>query len=73
MTSATRPRKRSFKIAGHDTSISLEEAFWDAFRRACEADNRPMAQVLEEIDRSRGDVGLSSAVRVWVLEWAIAQ
>ncbi len=65
---ATRPVKRSFSIAGHRTSISLEAAFWEAFRELCEADGVAMAQRLAEIDRARGDQsGLSGAVRVWVL------
>jgi predicted DNA-binding ribbon-helix-helix protein len=67
-TLASRPVKRSFSIAGHRTSISLEAAFWEAFRELCEADGVAMAQRLAEIDRARGDQsGLSGAVRVWVL------
>lgn len=65
---ASRPVKRSFTIAGHRTSISLEAAFWDAFRDLCEGDGVSMAERLGEIDRARGDrSGLSGAVRVWVL------
>ena len=64
----SRPVKRSFSIAGHRTSISLEAAFWEAFRELCEADGVTMAARLAEIDRARGDQsGLSGAVRVWVL------
>ena len=65
---ASRPDKRSFSIAGHRTSISLEAAFWDAFRELCDADGVAMAARLAEIDRARGDQsGLSGAVRVWIL------
>lgn len=65
---ASRPVKRSFSIAGHRTSISLEAAFWDAFRELCDADGVAMAARLAEIDRARGDrSGLSGAVRVWIL------
>ncbi len=65
---ASRPIKRSFSIAGHRTSISLEAAFWDAFRELCAADGVAMAARLAEIDRARGDQsGLSGAVRVWIL------
>lgn len=65
---ASRPIKRSFSIAGHRTSISLEAAFWDAFRELCEADGIAMAARLAEIDRARGhQSGLSGAVRVWIL------
>jgi predicted DNA-binding ribbon-helix-helix protein len=65
---ASRPVKRSFSIAGHRTSISLEAAFWDAFRELCRRDNVSMASMLAAIDRERGSAaGLSGAVRVWIL------
>ncbi len=65
----SRPLKRSFTIAGHKTSISLEAAFWDAFRELCSRDGRSMAATLAEIDRGRSDrAGLSGAVRVWILQ-----
>lgn len=66
---ASRPVKRSFSIAGHRTSISLEAAFWDAFRELCQEDGVAMAAMLAEIDRERGSAaGLSGAVRVWILQ-----
>ena len=66
---ASRPLKRSFSIAGHRTSISLEAAFWDAFRELCRADGMSMAAMLARIDRERGsEAGLSGAVRVWILQ-----
>lgn len=66
---ASRPVKRSFSIAGHRTSISLEAAFWDAFRELCREDDISMASMLARIDRERGSsAGLSGAVRVWILQ-----
>jgi len=66
---ASRPVKRSFSIAGHRTSISLEAAFWDAFRELCREDGISMAAMLARIDRERGSAaGLSGAVRVWILQ-----
>lgn len=66
---ASRPVKRSFSIAGHRTSISLEAAFWDAFRELCREDGVAMAAMLAKIDRDRGSAaGLSGAVRVWILQ-----
>lgn len=64
----SRPVKRSFAIKGHRTSISLEAAFWDALKEAAVQDSKPLAQVISEIDDSRGTSGLSSAVRIWLLE-----
>ena len=64
----SRPVKRSFAIKGHRTSISLEAPFWDALKEAAAQDGKPLAQLISEIDDSRGTSGLSSAVRIWLLE-----
>ena len=64
----SRPVKRSFSVSGHRTSISLEAAFWRAFRDLCEKDGRSLASMVAEIDRTRGSAGLSGAVRVWILK-----
>lgn len=64
----SRPLKRSFAIKGHRTSISLEAPFWDALKEAATQDGKALAQLISEIDDSRGTSGLSSAVRIWLLE-----
>jgi predicted DNA-binding ribbon-helix-helix protein len=64
-----RPVKRSFTIAGHRTSISLEAPFWDALRQAAEVEHTTVAAIVATIDKGRGASGLSSAVRVWVLDF----
>ena len=65
---SARPVKRSFSIAGHKTSISLEAAFWDALREAAVREGTSLAGLVQRIDETRGGAGLSSAVRVWLLE-----
>ncbi len=60
-------RKRSVTIAGHKTSLSLEEAFWRALKEIASADGTSLNALIENIDRERGG-NLSSAVRVFVLE-----
>ena len=60
--------KRSIGIAGHRTSISLEDAFWDALRDVAEARGLSLAGLVAEIDRGRGEANLSSAIRVYVLK-----
>lgn len=65
---SARPVKRSFSIAGHKTSISLEAAFWDALRDAAVREGTSLAGLVQRIDQCRGGAGLSSAVRVWLLE-----
>ena len=62
--------KRSLTIAGHRTSLSLEPEFWDALKNAANEDNKSMASLVGEIDTSRGERNLSSAIRVWVLQRA---
>jgi predicted DNA-binding ribbon-helix-helix protein len=64
-----RPIKRSFTIAGHRTSISLETEFWEALRAAAAQEGVAMAKLIARIDGTRGDGGLSSAVRIWVLQY----
>ena len=64
---SARPIKRSFSIAGHRTSISLEAAFWEALRTAALRENVSLAGLVQRIDGARGTAGLSSAVRVWLL------
>jgi predicted DNA-binding ribbon-helix-helix protein len=64
---SARPRKRSFTIGGHRTSISLEEAFWDALKSTAAEEGIPVARLIARIDAERADSGLSSAIRVWLL------
>lgn len=59
--------KRSLSVAGHRTSISLEDAFWTGLRDIAAARGLPVAGLVAEIDRGRGDANLSSAIRVYVL------
>ena len=59
--------RRSFRIAGHQTSLSMERAFWDEFRRLAQADGRSMTDLISEIDAQR-TAGLSRSVRVYILK-----
>jgi predicted DNA-binding ribbon-helix-helix protein len=68
-----RPVKRSLTLRGHRTSVSLEDIFWDAFRSDAEADGRTINGLAAEIDEKRGDIGLASAIRIFVLERAMAR
>ena len=60
-------RKRSLAIAGHRTSVSLEEAFWEALKEIAAAERRPVANRLAEVGTGRGELNLSSALRLRVL------
>jgi len=61
-------RKHSLQIAGHRTSVSLEDAFWAALRDIADARGLSLAGLVAQVDASRGEANLSSAIRVFVLE-----
>lgn len=66
-----RPVKHSLTLRGHRTSVSLEELFWREFRRIAEERGVALNQLAAEIDEARDDIGLASAIRVFVLEHAL--
>ena len=59
--------KRSIEIAGHRTSITLEDEFWSALHEIADARGKTLRGLIGEIDAKRGDNNLSSAVRLYVL------
>ena len=61
-------RKHSLQIAGHRTSVSLEDAFWAGLRDIADARGLSLAGLVAQVDASRGEANLSSAIRVFVLE-----
>ncbi|WP_457583760.1 ribbon-helix-helix domain-containing protein [Ensifer canadensis] len=63
-------RKHSATLHGHRTSFSLEDPFWLELKTIAAARAMPIAQLIVEIDDARGgDSNLSSALRVYVLDW----
>jgi predicted DNA-binding ribbon-helix-helix protein len=63
-----RPVKHSLTLRGHRTSVSLEAAFWDAFRDIAAQRGVALNVLAAEIDEGRAsDIGLASAIRVFVL------
>jgi predicted DNA-binding ribbon-helix-helix protein len=65
--------KRSIAIAGHATSISLEEPFWQALRLIARAQGISLAALVAVIDGRRARTNLSSALRLHVLAHAQAE
>ncbi|HLI66837.1 MAG TPA: ribbon-helix-helix domain-containing protein [Caulobacteraceae bacterium] len=65
-------RKRSFKLAGHATSLALEPEFWAALGEMAKARGRSLAALIADIDAARADSPLASACRVAALAWAKA-
>jgi predicted DNA-binding ribbon-helix-helix protein len=60
--------KRSMSIAGHRTSVSLEEAFWRELKRLAARRGQKLSALVAEIDATRSSANLSSAIRVFILE-----
>jgi predicted DNA-binding ribbon-helix-helix protein len=61
--------KRSIVIAGHKTSVSLEDAFWTGLKDIAAARNTTLSDVVANIDEDRRQGNLSSAIRLFVLEF----
>lgn len=59
-------RKHSVLIAGHETSVSLENAFWDAFCEVAQDKGLSINELVGQIDSGRAG-NLSSAIRLYVL------
>jgi len=64
-------KKRSFTIAGHRTSVALEEEFWGALEAEAQALSISMAALVASVDLARGPRNLASALRVHVLSRAL--
>jgi len=59
-------KKHSLVIAGHATSVSLEQEFWDVLKEIADRRSLPLAALIAEIDAGREE-NLSSALRLFVL------
>ena len=62
-------QKHSIRVAGHPTSISLEEPFWESLKSIAATRKISLATLVEEIEQSPHDGNLSSAIRVFVLAY----
>jgi predicted DNA-binding ribbon-helix-helix protein len=59
--------KRSIVIAGHKTSVSLEDQFWNSLKEIAGQRGITVAELVAAIDRDREHANLSSAIRLFVL------
>jgi predicted DNA-binding ribbon-helix-helix protein len=59
--------KRSISIAGHKTSVTLEDAFWNDLRNIATGRDT-VSDLVSEIDSKRQYGNLSSAIRLFVLD-----
>ncbi len=61
------PKKRSLAIAGHRTSVTLEDAFWRELKAAAAEMDVSVTMLASAIDAARGEASLSAAIRVFLL------
>jgi predicted DNA-binding ribbon-helix-helix protein len=60
--------KRSIVIAGHKTSVSLEDAFWKGLKEIADDRDVTLSDLVSSIDTDRQQGNLSSAIRLFVLD-----
>ncbi len=61
--------KISISLSGHQTSISLEQEFFDVLKTLAHQENKSVATVIKEIDDNRKpESNLSSEIRIWILK-----
>jgi predicted DNA-binding ribbon-helix-helix protein len=60
--------KRSIVLAGHKTSVSLEDPFWNALKEIAGGRDSTLSDLVTIIDADRQHANLSSAIRLFVLE-----
>jgi predicted DNA-binding ribbon-helix-helix protein len=61
--------KRAVTIAGRKTSVSLEDAFWQALKEIARARDLTPSELVADIKSERRHANLSSAVRLFVLDF----
>lgn len=65
--------KRSIVIAGHKTSVSLEDAFWKGLKEIATGRGLTLSDLVASIDTDRHYGNLSSAIRLFVLDYYVAR
>ena len=61
--------KCSIVVAGHKTSVSLEDAFWEGLKEIARGRNITLSELVGAIDSERQHGNLSSAIRLFVLDF----
>jgi predicted DNA-binding ribbon-helix-helix protein len=65
--------KRSIYLAGHKTSVSIEDEFWNGVKEIAQQRRVTVSELVGEIDSKRQHSNLSSAIRLFVLQFYCSQ
>ncbi|MFZ0916403.1 MAG: ribbon-helix-helix domain-containing protein [Candidatus Udaeobacter sp.] len=65
--------KRSIAIGGRETSVSLEDAFWNRLKEIAQQQRMTLSDLIAAIDSQRQHSNLSSALRIFVLDFHCSQ
>ncbi len=65
--------KRSIILADHQTSVSLEDAFWKGFKEIAAERDMTLGHLVATINSTRTQSNLSSAIRLFVLDYYVEQ
>ena len=73
MTSSPRPSSslpiRNVVVAGHSTSVRLEQSMWDGLRDIARRRESSVNDLVTEIDHRRQALSLTAAIRVYVVDF----
>lgn len=61
--------KHSIVVAGHKTSVSLEDCFWNGLKEIARHRDSSLSNLVSTIEAGRGHTNLSSALRVFVFQY----
>ena len=61
--------RRSIRIHGRKTSVSLENEFWNGLREIADRENTSVSVLVDRINEERDNVNLSSAIRIFVYDY----
>ena len=61
--------KRSIVVAGHKTSVTLEDAYWKSLKEIASGRNMTVSSLVTAVDSERPQSNLSSAIRLFVLDF----
>jgi predicted DNA-binding ribbon-helix-helix protein len=61
--------KRSISVAGHLTAVSLEDAFWKSLKEIASEHDMTLSELITTINSERQHGNLSSAIRIFVLDF----